>query len=372
MSNLEARFSLQLNRYTYIKSVAFECKEPTFPTFQLQMLRVKLDLIDNNWQKFEATHKRMAESKAGLLLDHDYFQKRYTISVFYIMLTQKLLLTQIEEKERINRLSGSQLANLSMGGQTSARRHLPEITLPQFSGDFSAWRPFHDLFSSLVGRNADISNVEKMHYLRTSLMGEATQLISNLPVSEDSFASAWDLLVSRFENKRLLISAQVDRLFRTKTISQRSAKELNTLLNIKTEALNALESLGAPVQHWDYLLVHLTVQWLDPSTRETWEVKLGSTTDPPSYKDIHTFLTGRARAMKSMEFGTLSVSPADNSASPALRHSSKPSTATAYVAISSPPSGLRKPLDVHCTLALITLSLVLVSEICLLICGATS
>ncbi|XP_070155817.1 uncharacterized protein [Polyergus mexicanus] len=191
-----------------------------------------------------------------------------------------------------------------MGGQTSARRHLPEITLPQFSGDFSAWRPFHDLFSSLVGRNADISNVEKMHYLRTSLMGEATQLISNLPVSEDSFASAWDLLVSRFENKRLLISAQVDRLFRTKTISQRSAKELNTLLNITTEALNALESLGAPVQHWDYLLVHLTVQWLDPSTREAWEVKLGSTTDPPSYKDIHTFLTGRARAMKSMEFGT--------------------------------------------------------------------
>ncbi|XP_070166989.1 uncharacterized protein [Polyergus mexicanus] len=174
-----------------------------------------------------------------------------------------------------------------------------------------------------------------MHYLRTSLMGEAAQLISNLPVSEDSFASAWDLLVSRFENKRLLISAQVDRLFRTKTISQRFSKELNTLLNTTTEALNAL---GAPVQHWDHLLVHLTVQRLDPSTREAWKVKLGSTMDPPSYKNIRTFLTGRARAMESMEFGTLSVSPADNPASPALRHSSKPSTATAHVAI-SPPSG---------------------------------
>ncbi|XP_070171154.1 uncharacterized protein [Polyergus mexicanus] len=338
MSNLEARFSLQLNRYTYIKSVAFECKEPTFPTLQLQMLRVKLDLIDNNWQKFEATHERMAESKAELL-DHDYFQKKiYDQCLLYYADAKAALLTQIDEKERTHPLSGSQLANLSMGGQTSARRHLPKITLPQFSGDFSAWRPFHNLFSSLVGRNADISNVEKMHYLRTRLMDEAAQLISNLPVSEDSFASAWDLLVSRFENKRLLISAQVDRLFRTKTISQRSAKELNTLLKTTTEALNALESLGAPVQHWDHLLVHLTVQRLDPSTREAWEVKLGSTTDPPSYKDIRTFLTGRARAMESMEFGTLSVSPSDNPASPALRHSSKPSTATAHVAI-SPPSG---------------------------------
>ncbi|XP_070158071.1 uncharacterized protein [Polyergus mexicanus] len=177
-----------------------------------------------------------------------------------------------------------------------------------------------------------------MHYLRTSLMGEAAQLISNLPVSEDSFASAWDLLVSRFENKRLLISAQVDRLFHTKTISQWSAKELNTLLNTTTEALNTLESFGVPVHHWNHLLVHLTVQRLDLSTRDAWEVKLGSITDLPSYKDIRTFFTGRVCAMKSMEFGKLSVSPADNPASPALRNSSKPSTATAHVAI-LPPSG---------------------------------
>ncbi|XP_029679591.1 uncharacterized protein LOC115245422 [Formica exsecta] len=257
----------------------------------------------------------MAESKAELLLDHDYFKKKvYDQCLLYYADAKAALLTQIEEKERTHPLSGSQLANLSIGGQTSARRHLLEITLPQFSGDFLTWRPFHDLFSSLVGRNADISNVEKMHYLRTSLisrLGEAAQLISNLPMSEDSFASAWDLLISRFENKRLLISVQVDRLFRTKTISQRSAKDLNTLLNTTTEALNALKSLGAPVQHWDHLLVHLTVQRLDPSTREAWEVKLGSTTDPPSYKDIRTFLTGRARAMESMEFGTSSCSPAD-------------------------------------------------------------
>jgi len=177
-----------------------------------------------------------------------------------------------------------------------------------------------------------------MHYLRTSLLGEAAQLISNLPVSEDSFAFAWDLLVSRYENKRLLISAQVDRLFRTKTISQQSAKELNTLLNTTTEALNALESLGAPVKHWDHLLVHLIVPRLDPSTREAWEVKLGSTTEPPSYKDLQTFLTGRARAMESMEFGTSSSSSDDKPASPALRQSVKSLTATAHVAL-LPSSG---------------------------------
>ncbi|KMQ89428.1 hypothetical protein RF55_10951 [Lasius niger] len=167
----------------------------------------------------------------------------------------------------------------------------------------AAWRPFHAVFSFLVGRNANLSNVEKMHYLQTNLMGKAAQLISNLPVSEDSSASAWDLLVNRYENKRLLISDQVERLFRIKTFSERLSKEINAILNTTTEVLNALQSLGASIHYWDHLLVHLIAQRLDSSTREAWEVKLGSTTDPPLYQDIRNFLTGRARALESMELG---------------------------------------------------------------------
>lgn len=99
-------------------------------------------------------------------------------------------------------------------------------------------------------------------------MSEAAQLISNLPVSEDSSASAWDLLVNRYENKRLLISDQVERLFRTKTISERLSKEINAILNTTTEALNALQSLGVSIHYWDHLLVHLIVQRLDSSIRK--------------------------------------------------------------------------------------------------------
>ena len=74
-------------------------------------------------------------------------------------------------------------------------------------------------------------------------------------------------------------------------MSARSAKKLNGLLNATTEALNALESLGAPVHHWDILLVHLIVKRLDVKTREIWEMKLGSSTDPPTFEQLRSFLT---------------------------------------------------------------------------------
>ncbi|XP_024867544.1 uncharacterized protein LOC112451871 [Temnothorax curvispinosus] len=233
-----AKISLQINHFTYIKSVALEAKESGFFSLPLASLKVKLSLIDNYWEKFDQEHERLSDLKVDSLLELDYF--RDGVYDQYYAEVKATLAYLIEEKDRSSSFLGSKLTNLSLPGPSTARSHLPEISLPQFDGDFSAWRPFHDLFSSLVGRVHDISNVEKMHYLRTSLTGEAAQLISNLPVAEDSFAAAWDLLVERFENKRLLISSQVERLFAIKAMAARSARELNAVLNTTTEALNAL------------------------------------------------------------------------------------------------------------------------------------
>lgn len=352
MSNLEAKISLQMNRFHYIRSVALECQEVAFATLQLQVLKVKLDLLNTNWEKFETSHERLADSKVETLLDNNYFKNGIFDQCLQYYATAKAeLLIQIDERDKSNPMSGSQLANLTSGTQSTARCHLPEISLPNFSGDFSAWRPFHDLFSSLVGRSTDLSNVEKMHYLRTSLTGEAAQLISNLPLADDSFASAWDLLVARFENKRLLISAQVDRLFRINTISQRSAKDLNSLLNTTSEALNALNALGAPTHHWDHLLVHLITQRLDSITREAWEVKLGSSTEPPSYQALRTFLTGRARALESIEIGAADL-PSTSASSTTRKATITPNAARVHVSTastltSSEPSGCSLCAEPH-------------------------
>ncbi|XP_043498831.1 uncharacterized protein LOC122522094 [Polistes fuscatus] len=113
--------------------------------------------------------------------------------------------------QRIEELS-QQVPPVTSQTQSRPRTVLPNISLPKFSGAFSDWRPFEELFSSMIKNNPDLSQVEKLHYLRTSLEGEAAKVISNLKLSADSFDIAWNRLSDRFDNKRLLILAHLDRL----------------------------------------------------------------------------------------------------------------------------------------------------------------
>ena len=50
---------------------------------------------------------------------------------------------------------------------------LPKLSLPTFSGLQEDWESFRDLFRSLVHLDADLSGVQKLQYLKTSVQGEA-------------------------------------------------------------------------------------------------------------------------------------------------------------------------------------------------------
>ncbi|XP_015118376.1 uncharacterized protein LOC107042024 [Diachasma alloeum] len=161
--------------------------------------------------------------------------------------------------------------------------------------------PLIKIFLSMVVGNDALSTVKKLHYLLTSLIGEPKQLVSTLPVSDDSFIPAWEMLISRYDNKRLLTSIQLEKLFSTPKIINRLAKEFNSLLNSTTEALNALKTLGRPVQHWDDILVRVISSRLDSQTMEAWEIKIDTTTTFPSYNELEEFLLTRARARQRIE-----------------------------------------------------------------------
>ncbi|KMQ82487.1 hypothetical protein RF55_22771 [Lasius niger] len=180
------------------------------------------------------------------------------------------------------------------------RSALPHIKLPIFSGDYQSWRPFCDLFTSLIRDNPELTNVEKMHYLKTCVTEEASRLISNLSISGDNFSIAWNLLMSRYENKRFLISAQLDKIINLKPLKTKSAQGLRTLLTALSEATAALRSYGCAVDTWDPLLLHLIVKLLDSESREAWEVKLGSSIAYPTFPQFEEFLIERTRAMENL------------------------------------------------------------------------
>lgn len=100
------------------------------------------------------------------------------------------------------------VVNNEEGMQASVRNSqvkLPRIELPTFNGKYEDWHSFFDMFNSLIHSNREISDTQKFHYLRSSLKGDAAEIVSSLEISGSNYADAWTRLKKRYDNKRLIV-----------------------------------------------------------------------------------------------------------------------------------------------------------------------
>lgn len=67
---------------------------------------------------------------------------------------------------------------------------LPPIQLPSFSGKYSEWTSFYDTFTSLIHDNLQISSIQKFHYLKSALKGDAAQHIKSIEISSANYETA--------------------------------------------------------------------------------------------------------------------------------------------------------------------------------------
>lgn len=64
---------------------------------------------------------------------------------------------------------------------------LKPVEIPIFSGDYKAWISFRNLFDSMVHNVKAFTSLDKMHYLKSCLAGEAEDLISEFDVTEEAY-----------------------------------------------------------------------------------------------------------------------------------------------------------------------------------------
>ncbi|KAI4501247.1 hypothetical protein M0802_003620 [Mischocyttarus mexicanus] len=251
--------------------------------------------LEATWEKFDAENEWIYQSFRESALELPYFKEgRYEATMHSYFASLSLL------NRHISALA-PQASQARVQEQVRSRSSLPIIDLPKFSGSFTDWRPFEDLFSSLVKNNPDISQVEKMHYLRSSLEGEAAKVITNLKLSAESFEIAWKRLVARFDNKRLLVLAQVERLLDLPPVKTRTSHGLHRIVNIVESSLSAIEALGCPVEHWGPIVLQRASSALDARTREDWEHHLGASTEIPPYQRLLSFISAVARDLEQIE-----------------------------------------------------------------------
>lgn len=177
---------------------------------------------------------------------------------------------------------------------------LAPLEIPQFSGAYTEWAAYHDIFSALVHNNDKISDIQKFFYLRSSLSGDAESVIKCLQTTADNYNAAWNSLIQRYDNKKVLIQVHTQAIFDLEPIKKESSSQLRKLVDALSGHMKALESLGERPSQWGALLMHLVVSKLDAKTMREWEIS-SSTTEVSSISNLTNFLQSRFRVLEAVE-----------------------------------------------------------------------
>lgn len=177
---------------------------------------------------------------------------------------------------------------------------LAALQIPTFSGIYTEWATFYDIFVALVHNNASLSDVQKFFYLRSALTGDAGHVIQCLQTTSDNYRVAWESLVTRYNNKRVLVQVHVQALFDLESLKKESSLQLRKLVDTLIGNLKALESLGQKPENWGALLLHLITSKLDSSTMREWET-IASKTEVPTIDSLIDFLQSRFRILEAVE-----------------------------------------------------------------------
>ncbi|XP_008180484.1 uncharacterized protein LOC103308595 [Acyrthosiphon pisum] len=148
---------------------------------------------------------------------------------------------------------------------------LAAIEIPRFTGVYTEWAAFYDIYMALIHDNKLMSDIQKFFYLRSCLSGDAKKVIDCLQTTTENYQVAWTSLIMRYDNKRVLIQVRVKALFDLQPLKKESAVHLHTLIDTVSGHLKALESLGQTPDSWGVLLSHLITSKLDANTRRAWE-----------------------------------------------------------------------------------------------------
>lgn len=223
------------------------------------LITTTLRLLDNRWAKFEEQHERMRSKHWDEMKVHEYCVQDFYGKVEGAYVQQRAALMELESSLHVRPDEGQRVEQPAL-----PRTTLPRIQLPNFSGKYEDWPAFRDLFRSVIIDDPSISDVTRLHYLKTSLKGEAESLIRSMPTTEPNFRRAWTTLVDFYKNTRLLVRSYYAAYTALPKIKTESPAELRKLFHAMSSTMGLLESIGRPVSSSEDLFVFLTVEMLDP------------------------------------------------------------------------------------------------------------
>lgn len=167
------------------------------------------------------------------------------------------------------------------------RVKLPEASLPNFDGRYENWLSFKNTFLAMIDTQADLSDVEKLQYLKSALKGEAANKLKILSIEGANYHKAWKLLTRSYEVKQILISRHLSLLLNSPVLEKETTDGLSKLADDAQQHVASLAALGVNVE--SEVLVNVLESKLPKNTAEKWEETLDRD-EFPKIDDLYEFL----------------------------------------------------------------------------------
>nr|CAI5852863.1 unnamed protein product [Callosobruchus analis] len=137
-------------------------------------------------------------------------------------------------------------------------------------GGARSWLSFRDTFISLIHINNSLDNIQKFHFLRTSLVEDAGQVIADAEFSAEGYQVAWQLVNDRYNKVALLVNHNLKKLTSMPQMMRESSVDLTKLLDSIVKIMCSLKHLGINTENWDPNVIFLLTEKLDPRSRREW------------------------------------------------------------------------------------------------------
>lgn len=223
---------------------------------------------------------------------------------------RSLMLDIIDEYEKSDMNNGRNSTELSSTSRDGGFVKLPAFPIPIFKGSLQDWPSFIDTFNAMFHENDKVPTVQKFQHLKSCLVESAADIVKTIPTTAENYMQAYEAVVSRYENKTLIVQSHIRSLFDTPKVEKTSAFNLRQLYHHVTSHVRSLKALGQLTQHWNAWLVTLVCSRLDNVTVGEWQLRQSSK-ELPRYSDIENYLAMRVAAFEAGEAANQQVLPVD-------------------------------------------------------------
>lgn len=253
----------------------------------LTQLMEKFDEIQTLIEVQETDPQKLStHEQERLTVENKYYSTKAIIS--RILYPSSVHHSTMQESEHNNTIMVSE-------EKQKPKIRLPQLELPQYSGDIQEWPAFKNLFECAMD-SSNVQPLQRLQYLKASLRGEAANLIGSLLITESNYIKAMECLEARYENKTIIVNFHMKNFMSFPTVNKTNLK---SFLSVLQQSLDSLSALKLPVDQWDVLLVYIITQKLDNSLRASWELNRKET-KIPTLKELLEFLRLRSTAFDLM------------------------------------------------------------------------